>query len=605
MPVRLSDIINVKDWGAFGDAFSNDGPAIQAAINYAIGPRPDGSVGGTVFFPAGNYVIGGSVLTCGSSSPTPKVNLVGVAQEAVRINATIWKGASNAYDCINRIESMSVLSGIVLYGDQASVENVFTSSIDTSRASNVYIGTVSFGGGGGGNPSYTPPHGPPAGQAACYLGDSCVAHNCRGDGGSGIGFALSGYGPSVQGSGQETSAIGTKVGWAPSFTLNTSASTASGSKILTFAAVTNGKGFVIGRVLTHANLPAGTTIASVDTVAGTVTLSAAATGTIASNQPIVFTSDCPAIGFTVSNMEHEACDVTIDLYNCDSGIVTSCVLQGQVGSDSSSAPALITGVSWSAGGFFGAYGGTATVTTAVNHNIPTGLNILQLYAGTVLGVGGGFIPPTYNGKGNIGLIVAHVTTSASTSFEYFLAADPGPYTANWLRWLYPQTYAMRCRKVHNTYIGNISIGKVNAAYASLDLDYNGEAQHSNNVFGPCGTDYGIQLPIANKQNLAGWKFMGVYGAVNFLEGIAGWTGYNGQATVANADGNMRFADLPGNYTAQPYYQVGPIDGQEYLIKDANIAASGNWNAAVTAGGSSNKVKVRYDPTGTPGWKISG
>jgi hypothetical protein len=68
---------------------------------------------------------------------------------------------------------------------------------------------------------------------------------------------------------------------------------------------------------------------------------------------------------------------------------------------------------------------------------------------------------------------------------------------------------------------------------------------------------------------------------------------------------MRFADLPGNYTAQPYYQVGPIDGQEYLIKDANIAASGNWNAAVTAGGSSNKVKVRYDPTGTPGWKISG
>jgi polygalacturonase len=54
MPDRLSDIVNVKDWGALGlggDYTSQ----IQAAINYAIGPRPDGTIGGTVFFPAGGY----------------------------------------------------------------------------------------------------------------------------------------------------------------------------------------------------------------------------------------------------------------------------------------------------------------------------------------------------------------------------------------------------------------------------------------------------------------------------------------------------------------------------------------------------------------------
>ena len=266
------------------------------------------------------------------------------------------------------------------------------------------------------------------------------------------------------------------------------------------------------------------------------------------------------------------------------------------------APALITAISWNAVGFFGT--GTATVTTAVNHNLPTGLNILQLYAGTAFPTPSGFAPATYNGRTHPGWIIANVVTSASTSFDYYLPSNPGAYTANTLRWLYAQPYGMRCRKVHNTLIIGNSIGHINAAYATLDLEYNGEAQHSNNVMGPVDTAWGILLPITNKQNLAGWKFMEVYGQVNGLEGVGGWTGKSGQATVANADGNMRFADLPGQYTAQTYYQAGPIDGQEYLIKDSGTAASGNWNARVSSGGASNHVKVRWDGVGAA-WKITG
>ena len=108
-----------------------------------------------------------------------------------------------------------------------------------------------------------------------------------------------------------------------------------GNNVLTFGVgnVTDGKGFVVGRVVTHANLPANTTITSVNVTAGTVTLSANATGTMTAPQTITFANECPAYGFTVSSMEHEACNASIDLYNCDGGLVTSCVLQGQVGPD--------------------------------------------------------------------------------------------------------------------------------------------------------------------------------------------------------------------------------------------------------------------------------
>ena len=50
MPDRLSDVINVKDWGAVGNTSTNDAPAIQVAINFCIAQG-----GGKVFFPAGQY----------------------------------------------------------------------------------------------------------------------------------------------------------------------------------------------------------------------------------------------------------------------------------------------------------------------------------------------------------------------------------------------------------------------------------------------------------------------------------------------------------------------------------------------------------------------
>ena len=45
LPERLSDVVNVRDWGAVGDTNTNDAPAIQAAIDFCISRG-----GGKVFF---------------------------------------------------------------------------------------------------------------------------------------------------------------------------------------------------------------------------------------------------------------------------------------------------------------------------------------------------------------------------------------------------------------------------------------------------------------------------------------------------------------------------------------------------------------------------
>jgi hypothetical protein len=63
MPVRLAEVVNVKDWGAVGDGSTNDTAAIQAAFDAAFGTwasphgGDDEALNKSVWFPPGAYKV--------------------------------------------------------------------------------------------------------------------------------------------------------------------------------------------------------------------------------------------------------------------------------------------------------------------------------------------------------------------------------------------------------------------------------------------------------------------------------------------------------------------------------------------------------------------
>jgi hypothetical protein len=73
---RFADVVNVKDFGAIGDGVTDDTAAIQAAIDQA-----GSQGGGSVFFPAGQYLISATL-----SITQPNIALFGDALECSYIN---------------------------------------------------------------------------------------------------------------------------------------------------------------------------------------------------------------------------------------------------------------------------------------------------------------------------------------------------------------------------------------------------------------------------------------------------------------------------------------------------------------------------------------
>jgi len=500
MPDRLSDLINVKDWGATGNGATDDRPALQAAVNEAINRG-----GGRIFVPAGSYRMNSAPqkLIVGSNNPDIRVDIFGCGQSASQLWGKIDQG-TNTYDNIGRVEDVSLFGGIKLAGQNQAIISCRIYGVPCVDASRATAALILDCGGSGGNtyPANSPTPGAVPGSVGLYLGDLCTAMDCRFMGGHDVVYALMGKCPSVIGCSTETNRTAVRVGWGPS----------------------------------------GETLCT---------------------------------GFVVQDLQTERCDNTIELYYCENGLVTSTVNQGQIGSTPDPNPT-IAAITWS--------GGTATVTTHQAHNLPSGLSIVQLM----------FVPPQFAptyAQQTPGWVIA--TRVDVTHFTYYLPVNPGAYPGGGA-WTYPQYCTIRVRKATETTI--LCNGFIqNSAYASIDLNYDGEATgHRNNVLWNCGAHNGIIMPT-DRHNLAGWSFRGINGNVNPLDGLAGWT----KNTVANPEGHMVFTDLPGQMGVfQPL-----VECQEYNISDGQ--KSGGGTAAfddTVVGGGSGKYKVRYNGTN---WKRIG
>jgi hypothetical protein len=127
LPSRISDIVNVKDYGAKGDGVTDDIKAIQAAFDAAFGPASNANGGyssafmghagypanKSVFFPSGTYNISASIKI----TQVFGAYITGAGKRATRIVNTLSGGAISAGDVFHTdgftfscIENMTMVS---------------------------------------------------------------------------------------------------------------------------------------------------------------------------------------------------------------------------------------------------------------------------------------------------------------------------------------------------------------------------------------------------------------------------------------------------------------------------------------------------------------
>jgi hypothetical protein len=237
MPERLSDTINVKDWGARGNNSANDAAAIQAAIDYALstagGTKPSG---GIVFFPPGIYRTYGTAINVGSNSdPYAKVILRGsggsdsmFSQNCKidgNVNGYILSKGNRTYDALQRVERIDIGNGnttpgsgcVKLTGNNVAVERGYMGGmncIDASAANGCTISDI-YGNGKDHPTGPGTPYGKSAYGVGIYMGNGCVVNSCRFQGDFWCAFAISGTGACLLGGSSEVLNMSVRLGWSP------------------------------------------------------------------------------------------------------------------------------------------------------------------------------------------------------------------------------------------------------------------------------------------------------------------------------------------------------------------------------------------------------
>lgn len=447
LPERLSEIVDIRDWGALGDG-SNDAPRIQAAIDFCIFRG-----GGKVFFPPGQYACSANLVVGSDTNPNAFVQLIGgggggIANTKLGGPGTGWlisKG-SKQYDLIQSVEGLGfsntgcikVTGGVriaadgTISGGPVSIKNCYLAGVvlvDASQANGV---TISDCGGSGFDSTNADSSGPKVFSSTgvgLYLGDNCTAANCRLTGDNWITYALSGKGASLIACSTERTYTAVRVGWAPDAN----------------PAIIGG-----GRELA-------------------------------------------AVGCSVIGLQTERQTVTVDLFNAVGCYIAGNFLSGGHGPDRDQS---ITNMVYS--------GGFITATTVAAHNLPVGNSVLLL---NVISEA----EPPIPWRPNLFTTCTNLTpTTFRYAAPDPGVAYPGGFGWAYpplfgIRCRKVSETVI----VANQLVTGSSLASVDLQYGAVPQPYNqtvpGEAVHSNNVFIGQPGQRGWLRPTG--ENAAGWRFI--------------------------------------------------------------------------------------------------
>jgi hypothetical protein len=146
MPDRLTDIINVKDFGAKGDGTTDDTAALLAAINAAAakGTNRAGLAwnGATVYFPSGQYRIT-QQLALPAGIPKCQVNLIGSGKRACVLLGQLddYLISSNSWD-----RWFGVIEGFKIINNKGIFMNLVFNLVIRDCEFNCVINALNLGG---------------------------------------------------------------------------------------------------------------------------------------------------------------------------------------------------------------------------------------------------------------------------------------------------------------------------------------------------------------------------------------------------------------------------------------------------------------------------
>ena len=209
LPDRLSEVINVKDWGAVGNGSADDSGPIQNAVTHAILQG-----GGKVFFPPGNYAfVATGNLVVGNASLNSGVQLIGSSRGCTAIHCNISKGGL-LFDNLERIQDLTIGGSTVMtraFAVMVGCGGGASPFVDTSGGQGISVWDTDISTSQN-NPAGTVSPGPPAGSIGFNVGNGTSLTNCRAtlyD----IAYAVSGGGVSIFSCSAEVNNTGVRVGW--------------------------------------------------------------------------------------------------------------------------------------------------------------------------------------------------------------------------------------------------------------------------------------------------------------------------------------------------------------------------------------------------------